>query len=187
MSPIEELLTEHEAVRSALAILNNIKKQIEYTGKIAYPAHLTQLFNFFSVFVDRCHHGKEEELLFPALEAVGVSRKGGPIGVMLHEHQQGREYVKGMKELLLQYIDGQAGAALELAKHFQAYIDLLNHHIDKENGVLFPMASRHLSAAELNELKSGFDEIETQRIGAGKHEDFHRMLCELEGIYAKAS
>ena len=49
------------------------------------PEHLDQLFEFFGVFVDRCHHGKEEALLFPALEAVGIGNNGGPIGVMLRE------------------------------------------------------------------------------------------------------
>ena len=28
------------------------------------------------VGVDQCHHGKEEELLFPALETIGVSYNG---------------------------------------------------------------------------------------------------------------
>jgi hemerythrin-like domain-containing protein len=33
---------------------------------------------FLTVFVDKCHHGKEEEFLFPALEAAGIAREGGP-------------------------------------------------------------------------------------------------------------
>jgi hemerythrin-like domain-containing protein len=33
---------------------------------------------FFRTFTDTCHHGKEEGYLFPALEAIGVSRKNGP-------------------------------------------------------------------------------------------------------------
>lgn len=187
MDPIEELRSEHEAVQSALEILNHIRRQIEKTGKIPNPRHMTQLLEFFSLFVDRCHHGKEEELLFPAMETVGVSRQGGPIGVMLFEHQQGRDRVTGMKNALNSYLDGNAAAALELAKHAQNYIERLRHHIDKENGVLFPLASRHLAPRKLAELKAGFDRIETRRIGAGKHEAFHRMLQELEDIYSQAA
>lgn len=187
MDPIKELRTEHEAVRSALVILSTIRQQIETTGSIPHPGHLTQLFDFFTLFVDRCHHAKEEELLFPAMEAVGVSRQGGPIGVMLNEHQRGREHVSGMKNALDQTIGGNTGAALELAAHARAYIDLLRRHIDKENGVLFPMAARHLSAEKLMELQAGFDRIETGRIGVGKHEAFHRMLQDLEGAYSQVA
>jgi hemerythrin-like domain-containing protein len=57
----------------------------------------------------------------------------------------------------------------------------------KENGVLFPLASRHLPPRKLAELKAGFDRIETRRIGAGKHEAFHRMLQELEELYSQAA
>jgi hypothetical protein len=47
MDPIEELRTEHEAVRSALAVLSTIQQQIETTGSIPHAEHLMQIFNFF--------------------------------------------------------------------------------------------------------------------------------------------
>ena len=96
MQPIKDLKMEHDAVRLTLRILDEICRKIEKSGEITDLQHLDQLLEFFKVFVDKCHHGKEEELLFPALENVGVSREGGPIGVLLHEHQQGREYVRAI-------------------------------------------------------------------------------------------
>jgi len=187
MNSIKELLAEHEAVRMTLKILERITNEIDKTEKISEPEHLKQLFEFFSVFVDKCHHGKEEELLFPALETVGISRKGGPIGVMLNEHQQGRDLVAKMNRDLSQYLNGDAGAAQKLKVSADAYIALLNFHIDKENKVLFPMAEQHLSENKLAEMKKGFDKIETDKIGTGKHEEFHRMLDILKGVYLKSS
>jgi hypothetical protein len=49
------------------------------------------------------------------------------------------------------------------------------------------MAIQILSENKLAELKKGFDKIETDKIGTGKHEEFHRMLDILEGIYLKDS
>jgi hemerythrin-like domain-containing protein len=187
MNAIKELITEHKAVRMTLRILERITEEIDKTEKISKPEHLKQLFEFFSVFVDTCHHGKEEELLFPALEAAGISRKSGPIGVMLNEHQQGRDLVAKMNRDLSQYLNGDADAAQKLKVSADAYIALLNLHIDKENNVLFPMAEQHLSENKLAELKNGFDKIETDKIGTGKHEEFHRMMDILEGIYLKES
>jgi hemerythrin-like domain-containing protein len=183
MNAINELLAEHEAVRLTLKILKKIGHHIDETGRISDSGHVEQLFDFFTTFVDRCHHGKEEELLFPALEQVGVSREGGPIGVMLKEHQQGRDLVAKMKNDLSRYRDGDKNAGLNFKKHADDYIELLDVHIDKENNVLFPMAIKHLPETKLAEMKHGFDRIESEKIGVGKHEQFHQMIEKLEQIY----
>ena len=185
MQPIKDLKMEHDAVRMTLRILDKICQQIEKSGEIMDLQHLDQLLEFFKVFVDKCHHGKEEELLFPALENVGVSRKGGPIGVLLHEHQQGREHVQAMKAALSQNTKGNRKAVAEFVKTARGYINLLDQHIDKENGVLFPLAEKHLSEQEQEKLWEGFEMIETQKIGVGKHDEFHKMLDKLESFYLK--
>jgi len=187
MNAINELIAEHEAVRLTLKILKKIGQQIDATGIIPNPEHVEQLFDFFSTFVDRCHHGKEEELLFPALEAVGISRDGGPVGVMLKEHQQGRDLVAKMKNDLSHFADGDHNAALNFIKHADDYIVLLDLHIEKENNVLFPMALKHLSENKLAEMQTGFDKIESEKIGAGKHEQFHQMLEEFERFFLEAN
>jgi hemerythrin-like domain-containing protein len=183
MNPIEELLVEHEAVKTTLKILKRIGENVSETGKIANPEHFAQLLDFFITFVDQCHHSKEEEQLFPALEEVGVSREGGPVGVMLKDHQQGRALVAGMQTALDQSKSGDTSAAQNLIKHSNEYIMLLEFHIDKENNVLFPMAEKHLSKSKMLELKKGFDRIEKEKVGAGKHEYYHQMLDALEKEY----
>jgi len=183
MNAIDELMAEHEAVKTTLAVLNRISQAITNSSRIPNTDHIEALFEFFTVFVDTCHHGKEEELLFPAMEAVGISREGGPIGVMLAEHQKGRDLVLKMKQDVSAYANGDASAAQAFQKHADAYVNLLTYHIEKENGVLFPMARKHLSAQILDKMKLGFDRIETERIGAGQHEAFHHMIEELENAY----
>ena len=157
MNAIEELENEHEAVRLTLNILEKIGQQIKESKQISKPEHLNQLFEFFTIFIDHCHHGKEEELLFPALEKAGISRDGGPIGVMLSEHQKGRDLVKKMKLLSDKTLKGDVSAAESMNESIFAYTTLLNFHIDKENNVLFPLAVRNLSEGKLQELKKGFD------------------------------
>ena len=183
MNPIDELLAEHEAVKTTLKILNRIGQAAAKTGRIENPEHLDLLLDFFITFVDQCHHSKEEAHLFPALEEVGVSRQGGPVGVMLKEHQQGRALVAEMKTTLNQSKSGDKSAAQNLLKHLNEYILLLDFHIDKENDVLFPMAEKHLSKSKMHELIKGFDRIEEDKVGAGKHEYYHQMLNALEKEY----
>jgi hemerythrin-like domain-containing protein len=185
MNAIQELRMEHDAVKLTLKVLDRICQEIELSGKLGDAQHVDHLLEFFTVFVDKCHHGKEEELLFPALEKIGVNRDKGPIGVMLREHQLGRECVQKMKAAFSQFKTGVAPAAVDFTRSARDYISLLNQHIDKENNVLFPIAEKQLTEAKLAELLKGFERIEEQKIGVGKHEEFHKMIDQLESAYLK--
>lgn len=183
MKAIQELRMEHDAVRLTLKVLDRICREIELSGKLGNAQHVDHLLEFFTVFVDKCHHGKEEELLFPALEQIGVNRDNGPIGVMLREHQLGRESVQKMKAAFSQFKTGSVSAAVDFTRNARDYISLLDQHIEKENNVLFPLAEKQLSEAKLAELLKGFEKIEADKIGVGKHEEFHKMIDQLESAY----
>lgn len=183
MNPIEELKKEHRAVEESLRILEGLCREIESQGKISEPTHADQLLEFFAVFVDTCHHGKEEELLFPALEAQGVSRQAGPIGVMLAEHVFGRNHIRGMRQALADYKGGRQAAGADFVKHAKGYADLLRQHIFKEDNVLFQMADQRLPTGVKSELAKGFARIEEEKVGHGRHEAFHWMLEELGKRY----
>ena len=187
MNPISELKSEHEAVLMTLNVLHRIAATISDSGRIDRPEDVEQLLDFFRVFVDTCHHAKEEDYLFPVLEQLGVSRDGGPIGVMLHEHQQGRGEVRAMRSALEAYRGGDTSSSAEFASHAVAYIGLLRRHIDKENNVLFPIADSRLSTVRRASLEEAFEKLEQERIGAGRHEAFHRMIEDLGERYQQAS
>ena len=71
----------------------------------------------------------------------------------------------------------------ELTGSMQAYIELLNEHIHKENDILLEMADKLLSDEAQDRLYCQFEEIEENVIGAGKHEELHQMLERLSNIY----
>jgi hemerythrin-like domain-containing protein len=183
MGPIDELKMEHQAVRMTLEVLEIICRRMEQHGEPVEAQHIDRLLEFFSVFVDKCHHCKEEELLFPALEAVGIRREGGPIGVLLKEHERGREYVRGMNASLSEYRAKETADSAGFIREARGYIGLLDQHIDKEDNVLFPLAEKQLSESKQAELSKGFEMIEVQKIGVGKHEEFHGLLDHLKSVY----
>jgi len=185
MKPTQELTTEHNAVLVALQILEKVDAAIEAKNDEAL-GHLEQLLDFFKGFVDRCHHGKEEDVLFPELERRGVKREGGPIGVMLLEHEAGRGHVRAMLDDLEWLRRGEAAAVVATHEHVLAYRDLLRAHIYKENNVLFPMADRLLPDDVAARLAEQFEEIERDRVGVGKHEAYHAMLHNLKDLYSAA-
>lgn len=176
----QNLRDEHEGVLDSLRIL---EKMCDNPPDALPVRDLERLFEFFRVFVDRCHHGKEEDLLFPALEAAGVPRNGGPIGVLLEEHRKGRGFVKAMAKGLEKIKAGDGKAAADVIASAREYAGLLRRHVEKENSAVFPMADSRIPETRQKELMEGFEEIEEKRVGHGKHEEFHEMLHALREIY----
>ena len=185
MKPTRELSTEHNAVLVALQILEKVEAAVAAKNDQAL-GHLEQLLDFFKGFVDRCHHGKEADVLFPELERRGVKREGGPIGVMLLEHEAGRGHVRAMLDDLERLRRGEVGAVTATHEHVLAYRDLLRAHIHKENTVLFPMADRLVPDDVAAHLAEQFEAIERDRVGVGKHEAYHAMLHNLKDLYGVA-
>jgi hemerythrin-like domain-containing protein len=181
MKATQQLRDEHEGVKIMLSILEQVCQQWEATENLNRE-HFGGILRFLKVFVDQCHHGKEEELLFPALVAAGVP-EDGPIAVMLHEHQMGRNYVKAMSTAFCKYMASGVSSSKDVLQNAHSYISLLRDHIEKENNVLFVMADSLLSEQSQDELFEGFEKIEEDRIGVGKHEEFHGLLKKLSGIY----
>lgn len=92
MKPTEDLKEEHEAVKIMLKILDGVCLDIE-SGKSVKHEHLEGLVTFMREFVDRCHHTKEENYLFPELEKTGVSELKDLISSPKKEHDTARQYV----------------------------------------------------------------------------------------------
>ena len=182
MSPTEQLKEEHGGVKVMLRIIGKICDRME-SGKAVPVQHLEQILEFLKVFVDTCHHGKEEEHLFPALEAAGVPRDGGPIGQMLLEHEKGRAFVRGMGAAAQAYAKGASTGTTDFVTNARGYIQLLLEHIDKEDNVLYPIADARLTAEKQAALSVAFERVEEERVGHGRHAAFHALMDQLSGEY----
>lgn len=183
MTPTDQLKEEHEGILLMLRILEEICARIERKESVD-PAHLTGILEFLKVFVDTCHHGKEEDLLFPEMEERGLPKDSGPLGVMLTEHNRGRAHIRAMKEAAAAVAEPGGGRAAFL-ENTRAYIALLRQHIQKENNVLFPLGEKILPMQTQEQLTEKFEELERERIGPGRHEEFHELLHRLRDIYLK--
>lgn len=182
MSPIEDLIHEHKAIKVMLSIMGRIAENIR--NDISVDTNdIENIVDFLRTFADKCHHGKEENVLFPAMVEAGIPKEGGPIGVMLHEHTLGRGYIKEISTATEQFKTGNTEAILLIADNLSGYINLLHNHIQKEENVLFPMAEKVLTTMKQNEIYEQFEIIEEEVVGHGIHEQFHELLDQLKSKY----
>jgi hemerythrin-like domain-containing protein len=174
---VTDLMNDHEAILTALKIFSRMLETFQTITKVNQD-ELVDFIAFLKEFADKCHHGKEEGILFPAMIAAGVPDRGGPIGVMMSEHIQGRGFIHDMEVSLEDPVDWTA-----FEKAGRNYISLLRVHIQKENSVLFPMADRVIAADELEHMFVAFEEHEEKVIGHGRHEELHALLKSLGTKY----
>jgi hemerythrin-like domain-containing protein len=182
MRPTDILKQEHDLILVMLQIMDAACARVE-EGEKVNPDHLGDMVDFIRNFADRCHHAKEEKILFPALKQTGIGQENGPIGVMLAEHAEGRFFAKGMSEALGEMKAGDSVAAGKFIADAGGYVKLLDGHIMKENNILFRMADERLTDLQQKELLKEFDRVELEEIGAGVHEKYHEMLNQLRDVY----
>ncbi|HWQ27510.1 MAG TPA: hemerythrin domain-containing protein [Dehalococcoidia bacterium] len=173
MTSTDALRRDHEVIERALRVMERAALRLE-AGQTLSPEVLSSAVDFVRNFADGCHHAKEELALFPRLVERGLMRDGGPIGVMLHEHDLGRAYIRRLEDALDR--DDREATVDAL----QSYTALLRNHILKENEVLFPMADRLLSDTDQRELLAAFERIERDRIGATVLERYGALLSHIE-------
>lgn len=171
------LRKEHDAILKMLGAAEEAARRLD-AGESVKAETLKGLIEFFRLFADQCHHGKEEDLLFPMLESHGLPRSGGPTGVMLHEHEQGRALIKQMVEAVEACKRGEKAEA-RWAQAARGYSELLRQHIHKENNILFVMAENMLTPEEQKQLAADFEKVEIEKMGVGTHERLHASMDKL--------
>lgn len=162
--------------------LTDVMKAITHSEKPDIN-HIESVIDIIRNFADGLHHAKEENLLFPALGEKGFSLQQGPIVVMLHEHAEGRNYVKGMAENLELFKKGSKAAVALLYQNMLGYAELLDSHITKENNILFRMADNVLSDVEQKNLLKEFESIEQNRGAGTRVTDYIDRINALALIY----
>jgi hemerythrin-like domain-containing protein len=176
--PTQMLVDEHAVITSVLDAVEVMANQTDVNGDFP-QAFFEQAFDFFPVFADQCHHAKEEQHLFPLIEARGVPRENGPIGCMLSEHDEGRAHVRAVKAALERAAQGDAAARQIVCDEARAYVRLLRGHIFKENNVLFRLSDQAMSSGDKEKLYQKFQCVENHH-QPGLHDRYvalARALC----------
>ncbi len=175
--PTQILSDEHRVIERVLDAV----QRLTLAPARQNVARWQKALDFIRHFADQCHHCKEEQVLFPALEAHGIPTEGGPVGMMLLEHEEGRSLVRAMMDALARIEAGDDSAEAGLFDSAGQYLRLLREHIQKEDEVLFRMADEVIPADEQKRLLQEFENHEVKEMGAGAHEKFLKIAAELEG------
>lgn len=160
MSPTESLRKDHVLIEKMINALQTISSLLN-NGKQIPEAILNQAIDFSTTFTITCHHGKEEESLFPTLENKGIPREGGPIARMLYEHQITKNLAESIIKSTKNYIS--CGDHKDLVKDIDNYVQHVSLHLSKENQRLFAMADIIVKDQE-SQVNNNLIEVEHEKL-----------------------
>jgi len=154
-TPTDVLRDEHAIILRGLDLLEAAARQAE-DGHDLSEVWWAGIVTWFRTFADANHHGKEELALFPAMVKAGAPTEGGPIDVMLEEHEEGRALLAAMA----------SSSSAARARAARRYAGLLRDHIDKEHAVVFPLAEAVLEGEALQWVTHQMGSLEAEQDGA---------------------
>ncbi len=176
-SPTEMLEAEHRFIAKVVSAAGLLADKLE-AGQSIEGQVFQNIVEFMRIYADKCHHGKEENLLFPLLAERGVPTRGCPVEALMHEHVMGRALVQGLAEAAELWQKGDLSAAENLIKNLRGIAALYPNHIWKEDYLLFPMSNKVLSAEDQQQLALKFDGVE-EAVGREVHQRLEQLSEQL--------
>lgn len=180
-TPGTTLRHEHEAILDLLEAVEGIVTYIESEGAVPTD-DLERVLLVVTEFADRCHHAKEEAVLFPVLSEASPQRGAELARRLTSDHKAMRKLVGTIRDLLPKADDAEVRA--QLAKNLATYPRLLREHIRIENEALLAEVDASLSSEEQERVARAFERVEAEEIGPGKHEEYHEIIHRLVDRYA---
>lgn len=179
MNPTQVLMDEHRVIERVLVALETAAKRLGADDPIDASFFL-RAADFIKGFADGCHHHKEEDVLFPAMREAGIPAAGGPVGMMLEEHAEGRRLTAALREEAERLRRGDEGARGRVVRAALDYVALLHDHIAKEDQAFFPMADDMIVGSARAEIAEAFERIEREEADQGVHERYLALAASLE-------
>jgi hemerythrin-like domain-containing protein len=181
MRSIDELGREHRLLESMVTVLDAAAARLAAGGEMP-PALIAELLAAFAFHVDQNHVVKEEQVLFPALEAHGVQPNIAVITALVAQHEAGRVYRRELAALCARMAQGDGTARTEFPTLAREYIALLREHMRIEDEYFYSLADGAITPEADHELATLFGRVDEVSNASAQTRETRRVMrrCEAE-------
>ncbi len=169
-------MIEHRLIERMLSVIQDTLAEVEKNRKID-PSFVDTAVDFMRIYADRTHHGKEEDILFRALNSKDLSDADRRImNELLEEHVSGRSTTRTLVEANTRYKNGDTPALGDVVSCLHTLVDFYPRHIEKEDKVFFPASRLYFSEAEDRAMLDEFLDFDRKMI----HEKYKSVVDNLK-------
>lgn len=174
-------MIEHRLIERMIAIVREELKEIK-VGKKADPLFIDTYVDFARTYADRCHHGKEEDILFRDLAKKKLSPEHKKtMDELVQEHIYARKTVGELVSAKDRYVQGNRDALKDVAAKLKALAEFYPKHIEKEDKHFFFPILDYFTKQEQDAMLQEFWEFDRKLI----HEKYQKLVEKLESTKKK--
>ena len=179
--PIGPLMIEHRLIERMISVIEKELNRLE-NEKLLEPTLIDTFIDFIRTYADRCHHGKEEDILFRELKQKSLSSEHEKILYeLIEEHKFGRKITKQMADATMNYVKGNGKSFETIVGCMKTLVDFYPQHIEKEDKHFFIPVMQYFSSEEKDSmLEEGF-EFDKNLI----HAKYKDIVVHTEALYRK--
>ncbi len=172
MEPIGPLMWEHRTIERAVHLLEQELGIIRSDSRLNVR-FLESIVDFFRIYADRTHHGKEEDLLFKNLTQKSLSGEHKKIiDELINDHVRGRKLIQQINNAIKTDTKATAENLKIVAEAIEGLLDLYPRHIKKEDENFFYPAMEYFTREEKDRMLEEYSEFDRQLI----HEKYKTLL-----------
>jgi len=175
-------MVEHRLIERVIALWKAELESIRKTGRLN-PGFIDSAVDFMVTYADRCHHGKEEDILFKRLKEKKLPAElKNILDELIREHVVARKTVAEISRLRQAYPAEDANAAKEVFLNIETIVGLYPPHIEKEDRRFFLPCMAYFDEREKQAMLEEFREFDRLLI----HEKYKSVVsimevCQKEG------
>jgi hemerythrin-like domain-containing protein len=172
MLPVGMLMKEHrlieKMIKAAKAELSRVRQQKEININF-----IDSFIDFLQIYADRCHHGKEEDILFKALSQINLSPEHKrAMNKLLDDHRRGRRTVGRLKKAKEGFCRGNKKSLVDIKQCLQELVELYTGHIFKEDKHFFLPVMEYFDKGQQQQMIAEFRQFDQKMI----HEKYRRVV-----------
>ena len=176
MLPIDALMQEHRLIERMISRMRSELYRMEEMRDVD-AKFVDVTVDFIRVYADRCHHGKEEGVLFRELGGKQMSGEHAAVmKALIEEHVYARKTTGNLAKAKEDYVKGNQESRNDVWKFLNGLVEFYPKHIEKEDKKFFYPAMNYFTPSEQEAMLSEFWDFDKKII----HERYAKVLDELE-------
>lgn len=172
---------EHRNLGEVLYCLESVVRDIDEDGKQPDFRLFHAIINYLDSFLERFHHPKEDEHLFPAVMRRYPDARA-IIDELEEQHVKGAELSQKLRQALADYeVEGKAAfPAFRDAVH--EYAQFEKNHAWKEERELMPLAQNYLTEEDWKPIDEAFSSHEDPLFGDNRRKEYEHLFSRIVNL-----